>query len=933
MKRTVYRNRFLVDQIMLNYTETSKIEEILERQRILGSSGIYSGLLVSTSSLNTTALTVSPGIAVMPSGEIVELSDTVNNLSLADSTNQALNVVYITYSESGSNSQLDELGDSEENLFIDTTGVVLTATVEDFINITPRDNILVIALAYARGSGISLQSTDIVNATVDLNTSKFSQSPFNIMKGIVIKGTTVNPVNSYGYIIYDFSTNNIGFVSPNNPDNTGPANIPVRLGRNRTNVVLEDPDIPGDSITVDIYGEAIPASTSSINFTDLTEYILDGTIVGNIVTERIDFSQLYEENLFDISDDVRISIPKSTANDNSHRDIVGNSNSTPDNPHGLALLDLIKVFESLKGSIDIGSYLLANIEEGVYPRVRARASTDCPYLLMLETEVPGLSSDVEAPVRLYCNSFNPENITGVSDVNNQKLSGTLITFNARYSLEDNTWIKDNEGLVSIRVELNVDSFNVSLNNEDSTFSDSDGWRIKLLNNVSYTLLNDSLALVSTSNDSLSDRFTAALNVGSSFDVARPNMVPLYEDLENPNGAIRIYIGNNQAGTLGGDGRIEFLLNAKPNLGVNTWTKDLPANITNSFLGNSYRLSYNFAESSLSAYEYTGDSLTFSTWDPIPIKLLGGIETSLVTPMVGNYRVDNLVYESPVSRILVVNHGDVGYVSNNYFLSIAAGRDIDNADRYFQRDTSNTEIMGAGLPAILDVENRRKNIGQQSNTPRLVWRGPERDVWKSDDDYSEESCFIGTKSPSANQEITFIFPIDFEEDEILIRRISIPWDWENSPTSGNGIDTQNFFNFQDDYNPVSGGVPFFRIRLYKTDLLTGNIVDFSPSFSGLDCISYIPLISRTPPEVDEMVIEIAHPSGWMNDYLVSLSKEDLLENEVFQLHVSTNNLPISVDEIYGLYGLNTPSSAEGQIWQFRPIIIGNCVVEYETFNVE
>lgn len=937
MKRTIYQNRILVDQITLNNLEDSKIDEILKRQKLLGSAGIVSGLNITPFNIN---ISVSPGTAVLPSGEVVELTTTQSNLPLATYEFEQFNLVVLNYSESFSLSRENEKGEDEQNLFAAVTPTVSVLTVDQYLSLPISQDFLIIGIVVGQGEGVALKSDNILNAEFDLNIYNFSD--LQVLKGIIIKSSNISPTNDYGYFRYHFPSRQLRFVSPNNPNTvTSTTGRVINLSQNLTNVILTDPDVPEDTITVDIYGTTLPASTASIDSSDLSAFTSEGLITGNLVEEPIDFSSLYTDNLFDLDSDNRVEIPKSSAKDRSHREKLGNGFSNDRNPHGISLSDIIKVFETIQGSISLGDDLLSYPEEAVYSRIKNEASRNSPYLLVLETELPGQGAISIAPVRLYANSLNPSEIEDDEDVRNTHLSGLFLTFNARYDLENDLWYKDNvdfEQIPSIRVELGSDSFDVSMNQGDLEFADLDGWSKKLFTNFSYNLFSESLGIISQANDNLVQDFTAILNAAQVSGVDRPNMIPLYEDVHNSNGGLRIYYGQ-ELNTGTGEARIDFYLNAKPNIGEGTWTKDLGSNPDTGFLGYSYFFRYRFGSNQIEVGQYTGENLTFSSWDKQELLFEGGIEIPSSSQLRGAFRINSIRYENVRKRIKIVNLGDIGYSANpefrrERFPEGSANVGDSSSDRYFERSSGNTTLMGVGVPVIADIENRRKTIGSESNTPRLVWRGPEKDFWKSDDKPSTsqaDACYIGTREVVPGQSIKFTFPITFEENEIMIERIRIPWDWENAPSNASGIDQIQEFGFQDNVGSSPGDEPFFAVRINKVNILTGeNVQDISPNFGALNPIRYQTL--RTASPANEMVLVMEVPAASSEDYLITLSNEDLEENEIYQLQVQTNYLIEDRSDTYRKRG-TSPSAANGQVFQIRPIIIGNCVIEYDTFNIE
>lgn len=954
MKRSIYKNRFLVDQLMLNNLESSKIDEILLRQRLLGSSGVVSGLRVTSSGLS---VSISPGSAALPSGELVTLQSAITNIPLSNNNFGSLNIVVVRYSENLFQSRENELQNKEQNLFANVNPTVSIFSSDEFINLPLSEDYLPIAIITAKGSGTFIRNEDIVN--VDLGDVSLNYEDFQVMKGVILKSTSVDNTLEFGTLIYNFGTKKIGFYSPNNSSTPISGTYTVDLNSVHKGVILRDTSFNEDFIEVDIYGPIIPASTSSISPADLSNFISEGIIAGNLVTENIDFSSIHVGELVEIDDD-RYALRNSSANDDTHRDLIGSGTTNTSNPHGIALSDVIKIFESFKGSLTIGDGLLSYPEESVYPRLITEASSDAPYLLLFEAEVPNLGELGIAPIRLYANSFDPNNIEDVNDLSNVQLSGLSLTFNARYNLEDNLWYKDNlefSSVPAIRLQLGSDSFDISFNSESNTFSDPEGWHNKFLSKLSYNILGNSLSVIDPDHDDSND-FSALLNVAEIIGKDRPFQIPIYEDADNPEGGLRIYMGNDSAsGSL--SPRIEFLVNAKPILGSGFWTKDKLADPDTGFRGFSYRFVYIFETNEILAQENSQQNFNFSIWTNKEIKFPAGITLDEGSSSVisGNFSVEDISYKIRRPRVLQVNHGDVGVSLNQLYnsqtpSSSSALKD-DNPNRYFARNTNATIKMSEGVPHRIDIENRRKEVGVESNNPRLVWRGPERDVYKSDDAAqasNHDVGFLGIKRRVPNQVLKFVFPLYFEEEEIFIKRITIPWDWENDPTTTNsGVDTINSTSFVGTAN-IFPQEPYFAVRMYERNILNDNHVRTvsSSNMTSNGSVRYEPLINKPPPEVNEMQLVMANPGyNYSNyesiansgtnvpedDYLVKLT-QNINSPNFYQLVVSTTLL---LEDFTGTYSelQSSPNNSprNGQMFQFRPIIIGNCVVEYDTFDLE
>lgn len=926
MDRTVYKNRVLVDQLMLNNTESTKISAILDRQKALGSSGVVFGLRVSPFSGSTISISVGSGQAVLPNGEIVTLNSAQNNLPLADSSLGAANLICLSYNESFSQAETNELGKDESFLIANNSPIVSVLSVDDYLALPVSsvelltqtiENTLIIGVVVAKGTGVPLTSDDIVNITSD--SDKYDFGEFRVLKSIVIKSSNVNPTSDFGQLKYEANANRrLLFVSPNNtsppaPSVLGSSAYVIDLSQDVKDVVLTDPQNPEEFLVVDIYGTALINSINSIEATERTNLQNEGKIVGSVIIEDIDFKDLYNKDLTSVNSDDRVDLPKSSAVDRLHRDLIGTNPTSSNNPHGLSLADIVRIFENIPGSIRVGNELLATPEESVYARIKAAASSASPYTLLLETELEDSGALGISPLRVYINSFNPNNIPeNPSSV--VQLSGLSITLNSRFSSEDNLWYKDNEGfpdIPAVKFELGSNSFNVSMNTGGPNFEDSEGWVNKIFTDVSYSFLRDSLAIFSRGNSAHNDSsiiFSALINAAASISASHPNRVCLYEDVVGENGGMRIYLGNSQT-TGSGSPSFDFILNAKPRLGSSVWEKDVQ--------GNSYMFRYSFEESEIRTLEQTSNALTFTSWDKTSLRILNGFTISDTTKVFSSetHVAKTVRYSEKVDRSKIVPLGDIGHsISVPYTNNLGS-----TGDSYFDRNGNDERAFSLGVPAFLNIENMTKNYGE-ANTPRLVWRGPQKHLYASNtkdgNDSDADVMFMTYRTTVPNQILRFNFPLYFEEPAVDLMEAEICWDWCNDRAN-----TSGFFAIQDlpwnqDLTDATKQTFSFRVTLEKLNLITGESELLNPNVSGVgNPINYVGLGKGTPTE--EQVLRIRNSDS---EPFYEMAEGFLEENEILQLVIQTNL--IFQDVVGGT-----------EVVRYRPLIIGNMVVKYRTLYVE
>jgi len=918
MRRTIYHNRFLVDQIMLNNTEDSKVLEILRRQKLLGTSGVISGLKITPFVSSSISVSVSSGQAVLPNGEIVSLESSVNNIPLANTANGVVNLVLLSYREIGQDSRTNELEKQESSLVTVVSPVIQVLTSEQYLalptssldsNVSTIENTLIIAIISAKGAGVPITNSDVLNVDEDLNLTNFSN--FELMKGVIIKSSTVDNVDKFGTLRYDFASRRLNFISPNNTTTfTSSTGYEIDQNQDVKDVVLTDPNIPEDRIVVDIYGTIIP-NLGSLDASAISDFTTRGILSGNIVTENIDFSYLYNKDLYEIDSDSRVDVPVASATDKNHRELIGTGNTKETNPHGIALADLIKLFENIPGGVRVGDELISTAEEAIYARIKMAASTEARYCLLWETEVPNQGTFAVNPLRFYINSLDPS--LDDENLSETQLTGFSITLNAKYNPEENVWEKDNtqfSEVPSIKLELGSDSFNISMNQGEGTFSDPDGWSNKFRINSDFNLIRDALAVWDRNNSDHNDpatEFAGLVNVAeSSSPSLRPAKVCLYEDLNAFNGGLRIYFGNNQQTGIG-DAAFEFYVNAKPQLGqpITTtagWEKDVLDTP-------SYYLRYVFATGDLEACKYDGSRRVFGSffWEPQKIKLPGGFVTSSnISSFNGSFEVTSITYAEPVDKVKVIPLSDIGCSTNQrYEQEIPAAGSINS---YFGRNSGNQILMKRGMPHQVAIENFNKN-STQSNVPKYVWRGPERNIYRSDSQNTSLTIFPDLLTPSAGQVLKFTFPFSFEEPIVDIQRMSFTLDFEELPLN------EQSTNFNRPFAPDLD----LRFNIIKLNTLNGDFTNFNPSLpDSPPPIRWESLGTGTP--LVEQVVNMTNPSG---DALLTVDKTegDFGENDTLQLELEINTPLIRVDTV------------TFRNKRFFPIIIGNLVIEYKTLYVE
>lgn len=927
MRRTIYRNRFLVDDVLLNNTENTKIAEILLHHEVLGEEGVIEGLEVSPSSFVDGAVDVTSGSAVLPNREIVKIATNQNAVEMSSSGVGDINIVVIAYEESLSNPKPDITGGANNLVFADPTPVIRVYASADYLALTQsvRDTTLVIAVIIAEGASTAISEGNIYATSNYRDLTNFKE--LEILKGVIVKSTTVAPNPNPGSIRYNASLGLISFISPNNPNPP-----PINFGgldsksvntslRDSQLLVLTDPQAPGDEIIVEIYGSSLPDATTSFSEERRLELVDEGRISGSMINENINLNGLYSQNLTQISDDLLVEVPKQSAVDRRHRNLIGSGIVSSTNPHGISLQEILNLFDEVPGNFRIGDELLSTAEEAEFPRIKVNIPDNSLYVLFFESNLPNQGALGVNPARIY--------------VGKDTIFATL---NAKYNPVTQSWNKDSQAILNnlaIKVQLTANEFSISYNELNQTFNDLNGWKKKVLTNDEYTILQESLGIVPRTNQehnsAESNIFSALLNAG--LGVVGNRKIPIYEDKNLRNGValagnpgLRIYMGRDFSSS-GGDNVIEFTQNAKNSeLTPSNWTRDVVGDCYlfrfrfNSDLNQldvleskvATPLTSTFNDSSFSAREFLfpGGFKNFvdDTESPPPF------EAGLVV-------YDSIKYREPRSKRRVVSLSDVVYqsISNQDVIVNFENRSSPENNGYFERDKDDPRpsIMDVRLPFLICIENIGVNQFE-TNTPKLTWRGPERPFISDAHPNNDGDCgFVGTKRYPPGVVHKFIFPLSFEEPEVLVKRITLTWDWFYTalrPIFPPGLAplpfTDQEFFWGQGFDPANRWLNF---NLVAVNYVTGDSRLVNPNINyGDPPIVWENEDGTTNPGVNK-VIRMRNPSD--EGILFSYNRNQFLDEEFLQLQISTDQTFLD-------------TNGDPKI-EYRPLIIGNPIIEYDS----
>lgn len=319
MKRTAYFNDTKPSQDQLNYTETSKINAILERARSFSQFGVLTGFRVTVNGLNTTRIDIGVGegytggyyltsnLVGSGTGERIATNDgsytvTASSVALADYTNGAVNYVSLVSSETSSDPLTERSYPftSHDTKYEETFSTsVLTTAGWAALTTTQKQNRILVARVTARGVGVALSSTDIEQVTQP-KTHPIATQP-SLVSGTTIQGVSESTPTGTAYLYFVAASKTMRFKAPT--DTIG-ASVPI-VGSGEYTIYSNNTSY---SLVVNVVYALLP--------------VIDRT-------DTIDITSLYGRTL-----------PLASAADSVHRDLTGSGLVTAKNPHGIALTDI-----------------------------------------------------------------------------------------------------------------------------------------------------------------------------------------------------------------------------------------------------------------------------------------------------------------------------------------------------------------------------------------------------------------------------------------------------------------------------------------------------------------------------------------------------------------------------------------------------------------
>lgn len=310
MRRSLYPDGINVDRTVLEYTELSKIEEILRNRVDWTSRGVFSGGAVTVGAVDNTRVDVAAFSGFVPSGEFVECTGSVLSIQLDSSVLNAVNYVCAFYTEAQSRAQTHETdgqtyatratGSYRVRVYEESNFLALPSTDANLAN-DARDRALLLAKVTGNGGG-ALTNSNITSPTEF--SSILTATPTNLpnISGVQIVGVSPNLTTGAATIDYTIVGLNKQLT------------LTSGAGAGATQTITSDgyvdlPDAVSEYVRVYIVYSQLPTTTP--------------------VSDAITITDLYSQD-----------IPRLTAEDRLHRNYTGTGIPTELNIHGLSMDDL-----------------------------------------------------------------------------------------------------------------------------------------------------------------------------------------------------------------------------------------------------------------------------------------------------------------------------------------------------------------------------------------------------------------------------------------------------------------------------------------------------------------------------------------------------------------------------------------------------------------
>lgn len=313
MQGSLFPNGVLVDCAALSRTELTKAAEILRNRADWTCRGIHSGGVVTPNGVTPTKIDVAQLSGFCPNGEYIETTQDYTLIELDDDTAGVDNYVCAVYTEVNDRNQPHETDGLTYptrssmayriRVYSETNYLALSDTDDNLSN-DARDRMLLLAIVNANGAGMSITTSDITLPTEYNNLMYAVPSDLHTITGVTITGVSSGTEMGTGTVDYTYvagPTYSLTWTSP-----TGGIGAVV------------NPTVDGSYTLSDGAGEYI-----------VVEVVISQLPLTTPHTENVEIYNLYYQQ-----------IPRQSAEDFLHRNMIGSGIITPTNPHGLSYDDL-----------------------------------------------------------------------------------------------------------------------------------------------------------------------------------------------------------------------------------------------------------------------------------------------------------------------------------------------------------------------------------------------------------------------------------------------------------------------------------------------------------------------------------------------------------------------------------------------------------------
>lgn len=352
MNRSMIPDGILVDRTVLEYTELSKIEEILRSRVDWTSRGVFSGGAVTVGVVDPTRVDVAPFSGFAPNGEFLECTGNLLSIQLDSAVLGDVNYVCAFYTETQSRRQPHETdGDTyatratrsyRVRVYEESNFLALPSTDANLAN-DARDRALLLAKVTGNGVGVNLTSSNLFGPTTYNNILYADPLVPLLISGVTITGVSPDTSVGTGTLAYTWAAGPIyGLQWTSFSGGAG---------------AVVNPTVDGTYSLFD--GTGVAYITVSVVISQLS--------TTTPLSDSIEIINMYDQD-----------IPRQTAEDYLHRNMIGSGTPTPNNPHGLTQDDL--------GGSDLGQ--LQEHQDVMHSNGIWRGSSDAIFLGGISTLSP-----------------------------------------------------------------------------------------------------------------------------------------------------------------------------------------------------------------------------------------------------------------------------------------------------------------------------------------------------------------------------------------------------------------------------------------------------------------------------------------------------------------------------------------------------------------